>query len=140
MPDVLLRQYLSDKKLKLTPQRTIILEAFLEHGDHVSSEDLYDLVKSRNPAIGQATVYRTLKLFSEAGIADEVVFGDGVVRYERRDKNAHHDHIVCERCRQQLEFHDPVIEDLQAKQAEKHGFTLTSHRMVLFGICPDCKI
>jgi Fur family ferric uptake transcriptional regulator len=140
MPDTLLRQYLSDKKLKLTPQRILILEAFLEHGDHVSSEELYDLVKSRNRAIGQATVYRTLKLLAEARIADEVVFGDGIVRYERRDRHAHHDHIVCERCHQQLEFHDPVIEDLQVRQAEKHGFTLTSHRMVLFGICPDCKI
>jgi len=139
MPETLFRQFIADRKLKLTPQRILIIEAFLEQGEHVSSEELYDLVKSRNPSIGQATVYRTLKLLAEAGIADEVVFGDGVVRYERRDKHAHHDHIVCDRCYQQLEFHDPVIEDLQVKQAKKHGFTLTSHKMVLFGICPDCQ-
>lgn len=139
MPDSQLRRYLSDKKLKLTPQRTVILDVFLEQGDHLSSEELYDLVKERNPAVGQATVYRTLKLLAAAGIADEVVFGDGVVRYERRDRKEHHDHIVCEKCHRQLEFHDPDIEDLQVRQAEKHGFTLTSHRMVLFGLCPDCR-
>ncbi|UCF31551.1 MAG: transcriptional repressor [bacterium] len=132
-------KYLSGKNLKLTPQRKLILEVFLNQGGHVSSEELYDIVKARNPGIGQATVYRTLKLFSEAGIAEEVRFGDGVSRYERKDSQNHHDHIICEKCFRQVEFSDPTIEDLQEKQARKHGFDLISHRMVLYGVCSDCR-
>ena len=138
MPHGLLARYLSGKKLKLTPQRRLILQAFLDHGGHVSSEELYDIVKAQNPVIGQATVYRTMKLLTEAGIANEVRFGDGISRYERKDEQEHHDHLICEKCFRQVEFSDSTIEDLQERQARKHGFSLTSHRMVLYGVCSDC--
>ncbi len=139
MPGDLLARYLSDRKLKLTPQRKIILNAFLDHGGHVSSEELYDIVKEQNPGIGQATVYRAMKLLAEAGIASEVRFGDGISRYELKDEQEHHDHIICEKCFRQVEFSDPTIEDLQMRQAEKHGFVLVSHRMILYGICSKCR-
>jgi Fur family ferric uptake transcriptional regulator len=132
-------KYLSSKNLKLTSQRKLILRVFLEHEGHVSSEELYDIVKVRTPGIGQATIYRTLKLLAKAGIAIEVSFGDGVSRYERRKENEHHDHIICTGCLKQVEFSDPAIEDLQMKQANKHGFLLQSHKMVMYGVCPDCR-
>lgn len=138
MSEQLFIKYLSGKNLKLTSQRRLILDAFMDHGGHVSSEELYDAVKAKEPGIGQATVYRTLKLLYDAGIANEVFFGDGISRYEPNREDEHHDHIVCTECLKQVEFHDPAIEDLQIRQAENHGFTLQSHRMVLYGTCRDC--
>lgn len=131
--------YLADGGLKLTSQRERILQVFLNHGGHISAEELYDNVKKENPGIGQATVYRTLKLLAEAGIANEVSFGDGISRYEYRKEDEHHDHLICIKCSRQVEFHDPHIEDLQEKQAARNGFTLQSHKMVLYGVCKDCK-
>lgn len=139
MDEQLFIKYLSGKNLKLTSQRRLIFKAFLEHGGHVSSEELYDTVKTATPGIGQATVYRTLKLLADAGIANEVFFGDGISRYEHSREDEHHDHIVCTKCSRQVEFHDPAIEDLQVKQAQKKGFTLQSHRMVLYGVCRNCQ-
>ena len=124
----------------MTPQRSLILEHFLKCDGHVSAEDLYNRVRASNPETGQATVYRTMKLFSEAGLAREVHFGDGVTRYEARHGHGHHDHLVCELCRKEVEFLDPAIEKLQEVQAQTHGFRLTGHRMILFGICPDCGV
>ena len=139
MKEQLLTKYLSEKNLKLTSQRRIILEAFLVHGGHVSSQELYDAVKVETPGIGQATVYRTLKLLAEAGLANEVSFGDGINRYEHNREDEHHDHIICTKCSRQVEFHDSAIEDLQEKQADELGFILQSHMMILFGICKECK-
>jgi Fur family ferric uptake transcriptional regulator len=124
----------------MTPQRSLILEQLLKCDGHVSAEELYDCVRNSSPGVGQATVYRTIKLFSDAGLAREVHFGDGVIRYEARHGHGHHDHLVCELCRKEIEFLDPAIEKLQEEQAQQHGFSLTGHRMILFGICPDCGV
>lgn len=130
--------HLNSKGLKMTPQRGVILDTFLDTNGHLSAEEIYHIVRQSDPAIGQATVYRTVKLLAEAGIAKKVDFGDGVARYEPRYGVSHHDHLVCEKCRRQVEFVDPDIEKLQENQARVHGFRLTTHRMVLYGICPDC--
>ena len=134
-----LTEHLNSKGLKMTPQRRVILDKFLDIEGHLSAEELYHIVRQTDPVVGQATVYRTVKLLAEAGIAKKVDFGDGVARYEPRYGVSHHDHIVCEECRRHVEFVDPDIEKLQEKQAGIHGFRLTSHRMVLYGICPDCS-
>lgn len=131
--------YLAGRGLKLTSQRELILRAFINHGGHISAEELYDDVKKDNPGIGQATVYRTLKLLAEAGIANDVSFDEGITRYEHIGEDEHHDHLVCTRCSRRVEFNDPAIEELQVKQARKQGFLLDSHRMILYGICRDCK-
>ena len=123
----------------MTPQRDLILEVFLRCRSHITSEELYDRAKKRNRSIGQATVYRTLKLLSEAGIARVVDFGDGVVRYEHGYGSEHHDHLICERCGRHIEVLDERIEALQNRLAEKHGFKLTGHTMYLYGICRTCR-
>jgi Fur family ferric uptake transcriptional regulator len=132
-------EHLKNKGLKMTPQRRVILDQFLDNEGHLSAEELYHIVRQTDPVVGQATVYRTVKLLAEAGIAKKVDFGDGVARYESRYGVSHHDHLVCEECSRHVEFVDPDIEKLQEKQAGAHGFRLTSHRMVLYGICPDCS-
>lgn len=138
-PFRILREHLAEKKLKLTPQRTLILEQFLKSEGHVSAEEVYDFVRKINPEIGQATVYRAMRLLCEAGIARELHLGDGVTRYETKHGHGHHDHLICDRCRKEIEFLDTEIEKLQERQALEHGFTLTGHRMILFGLCPDCQ-
>ncbi|WP_045210820.1 Fur family transcriptional regulator [Desulfonatronovibrio magnus] len=131
--------YLARKKLKSTTQRGTIFDVFWSVEDHVSPEELYGLVKKKDPSIGQATVYRTLKLLSESKIAREVDFGDGVTRYEPYYGQSHHDHIICQTCDKRLEVVDERIEQLQEELAKKHDFTLNSHSMYLFGQCRECR-
>ncbi len=138
-PYVRFADYAAQQRLKMTLQRRHILDVFLEQQGHVTSEELYEKVKSSYKTIGQATVYRTLKLLSGSGIAKEVDFGDGVTRYERQHGDDHHDHLICEECGKNVEVLDETIEKLQEKVAARHGFTLTRHKMYLYGLCPDCR-
>jgi len=132
-------QFLAKKKLKLTSQRGLIFDIFWNIKDHVSPEELYNFVKQSDAQVGQATVYRTLRLLCESGIAREVNFDDGVARYEPAFGQSHHDHLICTECQRSIEAVDTKIEQLQEKLAKEHGFTLTGHELYLFGICPDCK-
>ena len=93
----------------------------------------------KEPRIGYATVYRTLKLLKECGLAYERHFGDGVSRYEVAWDDEHHDHLICIDCGKIVEFEDEGIEKLQHDVAAKHGFTLVRHRLELYGMCPDCQ-
>lgn len=131
--------YLTSKHGKMTPQRRLILDVFLSESGHPAPEELYVKVKQLDKTIGQATVYRTLKLFSEAGLAKEVHFGDGLTRYEPKFGHSHHDHLICERCGRYIEVVDDRIEQLQEELALQHDFILTGHRMYLYGICGDCR-
>ncbi|GFK93789.1 Ferric uptake regulation protein [Fundidesulfovibrio magnetotacticus] len=138
-PHVLFADYAAQEGLKMTPQRRHILDVFLLQEGHVTSEELYERVKKSYKTIGQATVYRTLKLLSGSGVAKEVDFGDGVTRYERHLDEGHHDHLICERCGANVEVLDETIEKLQEEVAARHGFTLTRHKMYLYGVCPACR-
>lgn len=130
--------FLGGKGLKNTPQRRLIVETFLKTKDHVTTEELYALVRAKDPKIGQATVYRTLRLLCEAGLAREFHFGGGMASYEPAEE-AHHDHLICTSCGKNIEVVDETIERLQEKLAAGHGFSLTSHRMYLYGVCSDCS-
>jgi len=131
--------YLQEHRLKITPQRRLILDIFLLEPGHVSSEELYAKVKKRDASIGQATVYRTLKLLAGCGLAEAVSFADGITRYEPHFGVEHHDHLICEACGRTIEIVDPVIERRQEELAERYGFILARHKMDLYGICPDCR-
>lgn len=131
--------YIADNSLKLTPQRRLIARVFLAESGHLSTEELYDKVRAEDPSVGQATVYRTLKLLCGSGLAREEHFGDGVARYEVLIGQDHHDHLICTSCNRQIEAVDPSIEKLQEDLAKRHGFKLISHYMYLYGICADCQ-
>jgi len=133
------QNYASSKGLKSTKQRDMILDCFLYCDQHLSTEELYLKLKESMPGIGFATVYRTLKLFAESGIAREIQFGDGQTRYEHLHAGEHHDHLVCTRCGAIMEFENETIEKLQAEVARNHGFTITNHKLELYGICAKCK-
>jgi Fur family ferric uptake transcriptional regulator len=128
----------SKRGLRSTRQREIILDIFLSTHQHLSVEELYFKVKASNPGIGQATVYRTLKLFVEAGLAREMALPDGQTRYEHQLAGEHHDHLICTGCNAIIEFEDESIEQLQKDIAKRYGYILTAHKMQLCGLCPDC--
>ena len=132
------REFMASKGLRSTRQREIILDEFLKAGAHLSTEELYLRIRKKHPGIGYATVYRTLKLFAESGIAEERHFGDRQARYESSGEE-HHDHLICTGCGAILEFQDPRIEELQQKVALEHRFTIHSHRLEIYGYCEKCS-
>lgn len=131
--------YMVRQGLRSTEQRRVIVDTFVAAQSHLTIEELLTLVKQRDPRIGYATVYRTLKMLAESGIANELHFGDGFSRYELREALSHHDHLICTSCGKIVEFEEPEIEQLQARVAESHGFLITSHRHEMYGLCPDCR-
>ncbi len=135
----ILQSYMVKKGLRSTDQRRLIVETFFRAENHVSIEELLAQVREQDPRVGYATVYRTLKLLAECGVANERRFGDGLTRYELADDAAHHDHLICIECGDIVEFEESRIEELQENVAHKHGFELRSHKHELYGICPRCQ-
>ncbi len=127
------------KGLRSTDQRRIIVEAFFRSPNHVSIEELLAQVRREDPKVGYATVYRTLKLLAECGVANERKFSDGLTRYEIADEASHHDHLICVECGTIVEFEEPRIEHLQEEVARRHGFELRSHKHEMYGVCPKCQ-
>jgi Fur family ferric uptake transcriptional regulator len=117
--------------------RDVVLEEFFRAGTHVSIEQLLERVRVRVPAAGYSTVYRTLRLLVDAGYATARDFGGAHTLFEPADTR-HHDHIVCLRCGAVREFEESAIERLQDEVAERLGFTITSHRLELYGLCSSC--
>jgi Fur family ferric uptake transcriptional regulator len=134
-----LMEYLAGQGLKSTQQRDEILKVFVGAGRHLSAEELYALVKKSYPGIGYATVYRTLKLLAEAGLAEERRFEDGFTRYEYRATNGHHDHLICTKCGSIIEFENARIEELQQDVARKNKFLVQNHKLELYGLCAVCQ-
>lgn len=133
----LLRGHLSKKGLKLTQQRETILTAFLG-ADHITAEELYQGLSRKHHRLGLATVYRTLNLLCEIGIGQQRHFTENKTIFDNVVHKRHHDHLICSRCDKIIEFECPDIERLQEEMAAKHGFTLRTHRLELYGQCRDC--
>ena len=125
--------------VKLTDQRRIIAkvisESKTEYGesDHPDVDELYNRVSKIDPKISIATVYRTVKLFEEAGILTKHDFKGGKARYEAMIES-HHDHLIDVKSGEIIEFVDEEIENLQKKVAEKYGYTLVDHKLELYGV------
>ncbi len=131
--------FAATKGLRSTRQRDVILDVFLSTHQHISVEELYLKIKSSNPGVGHATVYRTLKLFTESGLAREILLHDGQTRYEHVIAGEHHDHLVCTNCNSIVEFEDATIEKLQEEIAARHGFQIKNHKMEIYGLCSNCR-
>jgi Fur family ferric uptake transcriptional regulator len=132
-----LARYLEQHNLKHTKQRDLILAAFLQAERHATSDEIYQTVRAEHPNIGYTTVYRTMKLLCDAGLAEEHHFDDGVTRYEIEQE--HHDHLVCLRCGKIIEFGSAVIEQAQVEIAASHKFQVLRHRHELYGHCQSCR-
>jgi len=130
-----LKTYLVAAGLRQTEQRHAIATTFFSYAGHPNIDELYARIRVTHPSIGQATVYRTLKLLVECGLAHESQFGDGTTRYEATHTDEHHDHLVCVECGHIFEFHNEQIESLQETIAASHGLNVTDHKMVIYGEC-----
>ena len=126
--------------LKFTRQREAILKALYEHDGHFSPEEIHHFVSQANGDlnVGIATIYRTLSLLEDAGLAESISFGKDGKKYEIGLKK-HHDHLICTACGTIVEFADDVIEARQEAIAEKYHFKMTDHTMKIAGLCADCQ-
>lgn len=131
---------LQERQHKMTPQRQIVLQVFLDNPDeHLSAEDVYDLLKESHSEIGLATIYRSLELLVELGILSKIEFGDGCSRYELTNTEFHHHHhIICTECGKVIEFKDDLLESLEEAIAKEFDFRITNHQVKFFGKCKEC--
>ena len=120
----------------MTGQRRVIAQVLQDSRDHPDAEELHARASAVDPGISMATIYRTVKLFEEAGILEKVEFGDGRARYEDAER-AHHDHLIDMTTGRVIEFVDPEIEALQERIARRLGYDLKGHRLELYGVPRD---
>jgi len=138
-PAVALGAYLAERGLKRSRQRDRIAETFFAMGGHVSVEELVARVRRVDPRVSVATVYRTMKVLSDCGLAMARQFGGGQTRYEAAAGREHHDHMICTRCGEIVEFANEKIESLQELVARRHGFEVELHKLELYGRCARCR-
>ena len=129
----------AERGLRITEQRRVIARVLSNSSDHPDVEKLHQRAVAIDPGISIATVYRTVRLFEEAGILDRHDFGDGRSRYEAAPE-AHHDHMIDVESGTVIEFVDPELEALQRQISERLGFRLVDHRMELYGVKLDRKV
>jgi len=134
----ILTEYLLSKKLKRTDQRYRILDVFLRTTGHISAFELHSLVKKQHQDIGFSTVYRTLGIFTDCGLAYEVNFGDGQARYEKAFRRGDHGHLICSKCGRTIEFSLQSIEGIQNQVLKKHGYRPQGLRFEIYGLCGKC--
>jgi Fur family ferric uptake transcriptional regulator len=132
------QDYLTRSGLKRTQQRLRIVEAFFAAGQHVSAEELHRHLRADAPGIGLVTVYRTLKLLRQAGLASSRTFGDPYARFDPNPAERGHHHLVCTRCGTVQEFADEDLRPLERRVARRQGFRVTAHKLELYGVCRDC--
>jgi Fur family ferric uptake transcriptional regulator len=137
--EVRLIAYMERKGLRSTNQRRLVSDVFFRKGGHLSIDDVFALAREKDPKVGYATVYRTLKLLVECGLAKERQFGGPATRFEVARHDDHHDHLICLECARIVEFEDGEIEQLQEALAKGHGFRLVSHKHELYGLCAACQ-
>ena len=131
-----IEQLCADKGLRITEQRKTIAKVLSESEDHPDVETLHARAAAVDPNISIATVYRTVRLFEEAGILERHEFGDGRSRYEAASET-HHDHLIDVETGNVIEFVDEELEELQRRIAQRLGFRLVDHRMELYGVAVD---
>ena len=133
MADTTIIERCEAKGLRMTGQRRTIARVLEASADHPNVEELYARASAEDEGISIATVYRTVKLFEEAGILDKLEFGDGRARYEDAERD-HHDHLIDMNSGEVIEFVDPEIEELQERIAARLGYTLKGHKLELYGV------
>lgn len=138
-----LKLILKEKGYKLTPQRRSVLDEVIKNeGSHLTTEEIYDLVKVNCPEIGLATVYRTVQLLEEMGVLYKVDLDDGCSRYELcdKDENHQHHHLICQKCGKIIEVEGDLLEELEQIVEKKYSFKVVNHSLKFYGICDNCSL
>lgn len=131
--------FLRERNLPVTAQRLAIADAVLSADRHLSAEEVADAVRVRGRNAGTATVYRTLDVLVESGLVVERDFGEGFRRFEPARDVPQHEHLLCTSCGRVVEFRDERLERMTTLHAEAHGYARQRHRLVIYGVCPDCQ-
>ena len=137
-----LKGRLKEKGSKLTPQRRATLNVIIENkGEHLNTEEIYELVRKDCPEIGLATVYRTLQLLEEMDIISRINLDDGCSRYEIKtdDEDHQHHHLICQECSKIIEVKIDLLDHLEKEIEKEYDFDIKDHKLKLFGLCTDCK-
>ena len=134
-----MNHFLKSRGLRQSSQRDRVAETFLSQKGHISAEELLSQVRIKDRRVGLATIYRTLKLLTECGLAVERKFNRQVSTFEPSRLGQHHDHLVCLGCGKIMEFENKNIETLQEDVAREHGFFITHHILELYGYCLECS-
>ncbi len=137
-----LKERLKEKGSKLTPQRRETLKVIVENqGEHLNTEEIYELVRKDCPEIGLATVYRTLQLLEEMDIVSRINLDDGCSRYEIKtdDEDHQHHHLICQKCNKIIEVKIDLLEELEREIEKEYDFDIKDHKVKFFGTCSECK-
>ncbi|MBM4387907.1 MAG: transcriptional repressor [Deltaproteobacteria bacterium] len=132
------KRFIADKTLRNTKQRMAVFDTFWRMKGHPNIEDIYAEVRKKHPSVGYATIYRTMKLLVESGIAGMRKFSDGTSRFEALGAGAHHDHLICLKCGGIIEFENRDIEALQDRVTREHEFMPSPHKLEIYGFCRKC--
>jgi Fur family ferric uptake transcriptional regulator len=133
------RSFLRDHNLPVTAQRLAIADVVLGTERHLSAEDVASQLRERGASAGTATIYRTLEVMVRSGLVVERDFGEGFKRYEAASGIPHHEHLLCTVCGRVTEFRDERLERMTTLLAEAHDFSRQRHRLVIYGLCGDCR-
>ncbi|NBO31489.1 MAG: transcriptional repressor [Cyanobacteria bacterium WB6_1B_304] len=136
-----LRTELNERGWRLTPQREIILDIFqnLPNGNHLSAEDLFEVLRLKGENISLSTIYRTLKMMSRMGILRELELAEGHKHYEINQPSHHHHHLICVKCNKAIEFKNESILKIGSKMTLKEGYQLLDCQLTIHAICPSCQ-
>ena len=138
-----LKNNLKGKGYKLTPQRRSIIDSIIKNeGNHLTTEELYDLVKVECPEIGLATVYRTVQLLEDIGVVCKLDLNDGCNRYEliHEDENHQHHHLICTNCGKVIEVQGDLLEGLENQIQKTYNFEVKNHSLKFYGFCNECCV
>jgi Fur family ferric uptake transcriptional regulator len=135
----LFAQYVREKGLRMTRQRELVVSTFLKTEGHLSTDELYALVRKKDSKIGYTTVFRTLKALTDCGLARETDLGDGFTRFEHLYRHPHHHHILCVECNKTIEFYSPELEELQGKIVSEYQFEPVRYTFQIYGVCHECQ-
>jgi|TARA_B110001454_G_C12713666_1_gene431708 Fur family ferric uptake transcriptional regulator len=132
-------RYLRENRLPVTPQREAVARTVFGSDEHLSVEEIVDLVRKEGAGAGKATVYRTLELLVKSELVAEHDFGEGFKRYEHRlSSEPNHDHLICINCARVVEFKNPDLDTVEKSLAKTHGFYITKHKLEMYGLCLEC--
>jgi Fur family ferric uptake transcriptional regulator len=131
--------YIRKKGLRMTRQRETVVEAFLHSEGHLSTDELFELVRKKDERIGHATVFRTLKALTDCGLARETDLADGRTRFEHQYKHPQHHHIICVECNRAIEFFSPDLERVYERVVAEYDFEPVRYRFQVLGVCNECR-
>ncbi len=135
----ILRKYIEVKGLRKTNQRYKVLEIFLSNEEHLSVDELHFLVEKKYPEISHSTVFRSMKIIFEAGLASKMMGCDSIIRYEHLYNHSQHGHLICSVCHKMIEFDDSKIEEMLKKIAKKEKFKPQIFKTRVLGLCKKCQ-